>query len=58
MNNKEKELNDIANEIRREKAKIWRANNKEKVKEINKRYWLKKAKQVGLTYIQIYYLKK
>ena len=46
MENEEKQLNEIANEIRREKAKIWRANNKEKVKEINKRYWLKKAKQV------------
>jgi bifunctional N-acetylglucosamine-1-phosphate-uridyltransferase/glucosamine-1-phosphate-acetyltransferase GlmU-like protein len=42
----EKELNEIVAEMRREKAKIWRANNKEKVKEINKRYWLKKAKKV------------
>ena len=42
----EKELNELAAEIRREKARIWRNNNKEKVKEINKRYWLKKAKQI------------
>ena len=31
--------------LRNQKAKEWRDNNKEKVKEINKRYWLKKAKQ-------------
>ena len=43
---KEKELNEIVAEMRREKARIWRKNNKDKVKEINKRYWLKKAKQV------------
>ena len=43
---KEKELNEIVAEMRREKARIWRKNNKDKVKEINKRYWLKKAKRV------------
>ncbi len=42
----EKELNEIVAEMRREQARIWRTNNKDKVKEINKRYWLKKAKQV------------
>ena len=41
----DKELDNIVAELRREKAKIWRKNNKEKVKEINKRYWRKKAKQ-------------
>lgn len=44
--NEEKELNEIVAEMRREKARIWRKNNKDKVKEINKRYWLKKAKRV------------
>lgn len=42
----EKELNEIVAEMRREQARIWRKNNKDKVKEINKRYWLKKAKKV------------
>lgn len=42
----ERELNEIAAEMRREQARIWRKNNKDRVKEINKRYWLKKAKQV------------
>lgn len=44
MDNDEK-LDNIVAELRREKARIWRKNNKEKVKEINKRYWRKKAKQ-------------
>lgn len=44
MKNEEK-LNEIVNELRREKARIWRNNNKDKVKEINKRYWLNKAKK-------------
>lgn len=42
----ETELNEIVAEIRREKARIWRKNNKDKVKEINKRYWLKKAQKI------------
>jgi hypothetical protein len=41
-----KELEEIARKLRNEKAKKWRDNNKEKVKEINKRYWLNKAKKV------------
>ena len=41
----DKELDNIVAELRSEKARIWRKNNKEKVKEINKRYWRKKAKQ-------------
>lgn len=41
----ETELNEIVAEIRREQARIWRKNNKDKVKEINKRYWLKKHKK-------------
>lgn len=42
----ETELNKIVAEIRREQARIWRKNNKDKVKEINKRYWLKKAQKI------------
>ena len=38
-------IEEIARILRNQKAKEWRDNNKEKVKEINKRYWLKKAKQ-------------
>ena len=44
MDNDE-ELDIIAAELRRKKAKLWRKNNKEKVKEIHKRYWRKKAKE-------------
>ena len=39
------ELEAKAKEIQREYHKNWRANNKEKVKEINKRYWLNKAQK-------------
>lgn len=39
------ELEKIARELRNKKAKQWRDNNKEKVKEINRRYWLNKAKK-------------
>lgn len=39
------ELEEIARKLRNEKAKKWRDSNKEKVKEINKRYWLNKAKK-------------
>lgn len=39
------ELEEIARELRNKKAKQWRDNNKDKVKEINKRYWLNKAKK-------------
>lgn len=42
----ETELNEIVAEIRREQARIWRKNNKDKVKEINRRYWLKKAQKI------------
>ncbi len=38
-------IEEIARKLRNEKAKNWRDNNKEKVKEINKRYWLNKAKK-------------
>lgn len=42
---KDKKLQDTARAIRNEKVREWRHKNKEKVKEINKRYWLKKAKE-------------
>ena len=38
-------MEEIARKIRNQKAKEWRDNNKEKVKEINRRYWLNKAKK-------------
>lgn len=38
-------LEEIARKMKNQKAKEWRDNNKEKVKEINKRYWLNKAKK-------------
>ena len=38
-------IEEIARKLRNEKAKKWRDNNKEKVKEINRRYWLNKAKK-------------
>ena len=37
-------LEETARILRNQKAKEWRDNNKDKIKEINKRYWLKKAK--------------
>ncbi len=40
-----KELEEIARQLRNKKARQWRANNKDKVRETNKRYWLKKAKE-------------
>ena len=42
---KDKKLQYIARAIRNEKVREWRHKNKDKVKEINKRYWLKKAKE-------------
>ena len=35
----------LARELRNKKAQEWRKNNKEKVKEINRRYWLKRAEK-------------
>jgi len=43
--NKDIKLEEIARKIRNQKAKEWRLNNKEKVKDINKRYWLRRAKE-------------
>lgn len=43
---KDKELVLLAKEIRNKKAREWRKNNKDKVRAINQRYWLKKAKEL------------
>lgn len=40
-----KNLEIIAKKLEAEYHKKWRANNPDKVKEINKRYWLKKPKR-------------
>ena len=45
FNKEERKMNEIeemARRLRNEKAKKWRDNN---VKEINKRYWINKAKK-------------
>lgn len=36
----------VANEMRKAYQKEWRAKNKDKVKEYNQRYWLKKAAEL------------
>ena len=38
-------IEEIARQMRNQKAKEWRDNNKDKVREINRRYWLNKAKK-------------
>lgn len=38
-------IEEIARKLRNKKAKEWRDKNKDKVKEINKRYWINKAKK-------------
>ena len=40
-----KELLEMAKKMKNEKSKEWARKNKDKVREINKRYWLKKAKE-------------
>lgn len=45
---KDKELEELeqkVKELRNKKAREWREKNKEKVKQINHNYWLRKAKQ-------------
>lgn len=39
------ELKEAIRLLKNQKAKEWRDNNKEKVAEINKRYWINKAKK-------------
>ena len=42
----EEKMAELAKKLKNEKAKEWARKNKDKVREINKRYWLKKAKKV------------
>ncbi len=42
---KELDLLEVAKKLKNQKAKEWRDNNKDKVREINRRYWLNKAKK-------------
>ena len=45
MKEENEKLLDKARELETEYHKEWRAKNKEKVKAINQRYWIKKAKK-------------
>lgn len=38
-------IEEFARQLRNNKAKEWREKNKEKVKEINHRYWINRAKK-------------
>lgn len=38
-------LNELAAQEKREYQRKWRAANKDKVREINRRYWIKRAKK-------------
>lgn len=38
-------LSEAARQARNAAAKVWRAKNKDKVREYNRRYWEKKAKE-------------
>ena len=40
-----KELYDMARKLKNQKSKEWARKNRDRIKEINKRYWLKKAKE-------------
>lgn len=40
-----KKLEAMAKKLKNEKSKEWARKNKDRIKEINKRYWLKKAKE-------------
>ena len=42
---KEKNIIEVAKKLRNQKAKEWRDKNKEKVRQIHKRYWEKKAQE-------------
>lgn len=41
------EMTDQAREARREYMKQWRANNQERTREYNRRYWAKKAEEAA-----------
>ena len=40
-----KNIEEIARQLKNTKVKEWRNKNKDKVKEINRRYWINKAKK-------------
>ena len=42
----EQKLSSKAMEVKREYAKQWRAKNRDKVKEANRKYWERKAQQM------------
>ena len=42
---KQEDLEALVKKLKNQKAKEWRDKNKEKVKEINKNYWLRKAEK-------------
>ena len=44
-----KELSPAAREARRQYMREWRARNKERNAETDRRYWERKAEQMGLT---------
>lgn len=46
MEKTESEVLEIIRKLKNKKAKEWRDKNKDKVRAINQRYWLKKAKQL------------
>lgn len=45
MKKNEEQIIKLAKEIKNKKAKEWREKNKDKVKAINQRYWINKAKK-------------
>jgi hypothetical protein len=45
MEEMEEEILNIIRKMKNEKAREWRKKNPEKVAEINKRYWINKAKK-------------
>ena len=40
------DLNDEAKKVRREYYKIWRDNNKDKIRRYNSKYWEKRAEKI------------
>lgn len=42
----DEKMTELAKKIKNERAREWARKNKDKVREINKRYWLKRAKKV------------
>ena len=49
-----KNLEEKARQLRNQKAKEWRNNNKDKVKEINHRYWMWERRKTFKRYTNIY----